>query len=153
MRVCADCLRTINDHEGRQIVKKIYVDERDPRESRCDFCEETGFDVLYEIYEEKRFNDSKQVDPEELREIITKEELQSTINALYRIHHYYAQAFMAGEKGPGSFYVEIRKSDKGTFYGNVFIDDEPYYNCYGMRTIGDAARAIAKYLQKLLQYL
>ena len=44
--VCERCLMGIESHEGRQATFKIYVDD-DPRP--CDWCEEDGFDVLYEI--------------------------------------------------------------------------------------------------------
>ena len=49
LRVCECCLEAIESREGRQRSLLIYVDEDNKRESRCDWCEEHGFDVLYEI--------------------------------------------------------------------------------------------------------
>lgn len=47
MRVCEHCLMGIESHEGTQPKMTIYVDEDDEKESRCDWCKETGFDTLY----------------------------------------------------------------------------------------------------------
>lgn len=47
LRVCPRCLMAIEAHEGQQITRKIYLDEDD--ETPCDWCEDTGSDVLYEI--------------------------------------------------------------------------------------------------------
>ena len=47
--VCAQCLQAIESHEGAQLVETIWVDEDDELESRCDWCEESGFSELYEI--------------------------------------------------------------------------------------------------------
>ena len=49
LRVCEHCLMAIESHEGTQATLRIYVDEEDENESRCDWCEETGFDVLFEL--------------------------------------------------------------------------------------------------------
>ena len=49
LRVCRSCLMGIEAHEGRQHVEPIYVDEDDVENSKCDWCEEEGFDVLYEL--------------------------------------------------------------------------------------------------------
>lgn len=49
MRVCLHCLWGIEAHEGNQSARVIYVDEEDEEESFCDWCEESGFDTLYEI--------------------------------------------------------------------------------------------------------
>lgn len=49
LRVCEHCLMAIECHEGTQATFRHYVDEDEPEESRCDWCEESGFDVLYEI--------------------------------------------------------------------------------------------------------
>lgn len=49
LRVCWHCLLAIESHEGSQSSKAIYVDETDPQESYCEWCEEEGFDLLYEI--------------------------------------------------------------------------------------------------------
>lgn len=53
LRVCQYCLQEIESHEGRQRYKTTYVDEDDLEESKCDWCEETGNDVLYEIVPER----------------------------------------------------------------------------------------------------
>ena len=49
MYVCDYCLQAIESHEGKQRAKAITVDEDDDEESFCDWCEESGFDTLYEI--------------------------------------------------------------------------------------------------------
>ena len=49
LRVCAHCLMAIESHEGQQVTKTIYPDEDDPIESKCDWCEDDGFDTLYEF--------------------------------------------------------------------------------------------------------
>ena len=49
LRVCRNCLMGIEAHEGNQHAKTIYVDEDEEEESKCDWCEESGFDTLYEI--------------------------------------------------------------------------------------------------------
>jgi len=49
LRVCEHCLMGIESHEGPQYTKAIYVDEDDPEESKCEWCEENGFDTLYEF--------------------------------------------------------------------------------------------------------
>ena len=47
--VCEHCLAAIESREGYQPVYKHYVDEDNDGESKCDWCEEYGFDVLYEL--------------------------------------------------------------------------------------------------------
>ena len=47
--VCEHCLAAIDSHEGKQVTMTHYVDENDEEESKCDWCEDTGFDVLYEL--------------------------------------------------------------------------------------------------------
>ena len=47
--VCDKCLRAIESREGKQAVIEHYVDETNEEESKCSWCEEHGFDVLYEI--------------------------------------------------------------------------------------------------------
>jgi hypothetical protein len=47
--VCERCLRAIESREGKQTVIEHYVDENNVEESKCGWCEESGFDVLYEI--------------------------------------------------------------------------------------------------------
>ena len=49
MWVCAHCLAAIESREGNQAVLKHFVDEDDDVESKCDWCEDTGFDTLYEL--------------------------------------------------------------------------------------------------------
>lgn len=44
--VCNRCLAAIWSREGNQVTQTHYVDEE---ESKCDWCEETGFDTLYEL--------------------------------------------------------------------------------------------------------
>lgn len=52
LRVCEHCLWGIESHEGAQITKRLWIDidEDEGEDGKCDWCEETGFDVLYEIY-------------------------------------------------------------------------------------------------------
>ena len=47
--VCSHCLMAIESHEGNQATLLHYVDENDDEESKCEWCEETGFDTLYEL--------------------------------------------------------------------------------------------------------
>ena len=47
--VCDRCLLAIESREGNQATLKHYVDENDDLESKCEWCEETGFDTLYEL--------------------------------------------------------------------------------------------------------
>lgn len=49
MWVCDHCLTAIESREGNQAVLKHFVDEDDDVESKCDWCEEVGFDTLYEL--------------------------------------------------------------------------------------------------------
>jgi hypothetical protein len=49
MWVCEKCLMGIECHEGTQATRRHYVDEEDPAESKCDWCEDVGFDTLYEL--------------------------------------------------------------------------------------------------------
>jgi hypothetical protein len=49
MWVCEHCLWAIESHEGNQATLSHYVDEEDEDESKCDFCGEHGFDLLYEL--------------------------------------------------------------------------------------------------------
>jgi hypothetical protein len=49
MWVCEHCLMAIESREGSQAQLKHYVDEDDEVESECDWCDENGFDVLYEL--------------------------------------------------------------------------------------------------------
>lgn len=50
MRVCQYCLQAIENHERRFIfIGGEYVDENNPEESRCEWCEENGNDVLFDI--------------------------------------------------------------------------------------------------------
>ena len=49
LKVCGRCLLAIESREGTQATFRHWVDEDNPDESRCDWCEETGFDVLFEL--------------------------------------------------------------------------------------------------------
>ena len=49
MRVCEHCLNAIKSHGEKVWTKVIYVDESDPEESKCEFCEDEGFDTLWDI--------------------------------------------------------------------------------------------------------
>jgi hypothetical protein len=50
--VCERCLMAIESREGTQATYPHYIDmDEDDAESKskCDWCEEDGFDVLYEL--------------------------------------------------------------------------------------------------------
>ena len=47
--VCSHCLMAIESREGNQVTLKHYVDEDDDVESKCEWCEQSGFDTLYEL--------------------------------------------------------------------------------------------------------
>lgn len=49
MWVCDHCLAAIESREGNQATLRHFVDEDDDEESKCDWCEEVGFDTLYEL--------------------------------------------------------------------------------------------------------
>lgn len=49
MWVCEHCLWAIESREGNQATLPHSVDEQDAVESKCDWCEECGFDTLYEL--------------------------------------------------------------------------------------------------------
>lgn len=49
LKVCWHCLLGIESHEGKQFTKELWIDEDDMENSKCDWCEETGFDTLYEL--------------------------------------------------------------------------------------------------------
>lgn len=54
MWVCEHCLAAIESREGylptlRHDIGLEYDDEDFEEKSKCDWCEETGFDVLYEL--------------------------------------------------------------------------------------------------------
>jgi hypothetical protein len=49
MWVCEHCLMAIESREGNQATLSHYVDEDDDVESKCDWCEQNGFDTLYEL--------------------------------------------------------------------------------------------------------
>ena len=49
LRMCEHCLLAIESREGSQYSKAVYVDEENPEESRCDWCNADGFDTLYEL--------------------------------------------------------------------------------------------------------
>ena len=53
LKVCDRCLEAIESHDGRQATLTIYIDDEAPEiESTCDWCKESGFDVLHEIQPE-----------------------------------------------------------------------------------------------------
>jgi hypothetical protein len=47
--VCDHCLLAIESREGNQAILRHSVDEDDEEASKCEWCEENGFDTLYEI--------------------------------------------------------------------------------------------------------
>lgn len=50
--VCARCLAAIESHEGTQLTKKhtdVDCTEEEWDDGRCDWCEDDGFDELYEL--------------------------------------------------------------------------------------------------------
>lgn len=47
--VCEHCLLAIESREGNQGTLVHYVDGENETESKCDWCEEYGFDTLYEL--------------------------------------------------------------------------------------------------------
>lgn len=47
--VCERCLMAIESREGNQAILKHWVDEDDENESKCEWCDENGFDILYEL--------------------------------------------------------------------------------------------------------
>lgn len=50
MLVCEYCLEAIRSHgEPVPVLDTLFVDETDPEESRCEWCEESGNDHLHEI--------------------------------------------------------------------------------------------------------
>lgn len=49
MWVCEHCLYAIEAHEGKQAAIRHEVDEGNKQESKCDFCEKSGFNTLYEL--------------------------------------------------------------------------------------------------------
>lgn len=49
MWVCEHCLWAIESREGHQATRSHYVDEEDECSSKCDWCGEDGFDLLYEL--------------------------------------------------------------------------------------------------------
>lgn len=47
--ICEHCLYALESHEGNQLTVKHYVDENNENESKCEWCEDIGFNTLYEI--------------------------------------------------------------------------------------------------------
>jgi len=51
--VCERCLMAIESKEGNQATLRHYIDlefdEDDTDASKCDWCEESDFDTLYEL--------------------------------------------------------------------------------------------------------
>lgn len=50
--ICNYCLQEMESRGERRFVKKIDVDEMNEKESKCDWCKESGFDTLYEVKED-----------------------------------------------------------------------------------------------------
>lgn len=49
MWVCEHCLWAIESREGLQAIMPHYIDEEENEGSKCDWCEQDGFDLLYEL--------------------------------------------------------------------------------------------------------
>ena len=49
MWVCEHCLWAIESREGNQATLRHWADEEDAEESKCDWCEQSGFYELYEL--------------------------------------------------------------------------------------------------------
>ena len=49
LRVCLHCLMGIESREGKQFTKELWIDPDDSENSMCEWCEETGYDTLYEL--------------------------------------------------------------------------------------------------------
>lgn len=49
MWVCERCLSAIECHEGKQAIMEHSVDEHNAQESYCEWCDEVGFDTLFEL--------------------------------------------------------------------------------------------------------
>lgn len=49
LKVCRSCRMGIESREGTLPILTRYVDSESEDESTCDWCEESGFDTLYEI--------------------------------------------------------------------------------------------------------
>ena len=53
MWVCSRCLCAIESREGKQLTLKhdieLEFDELTEENCKCDWCEESGFDTLYEL--------------------------------------------------------------------------------------------------------
>lgn len=51
--VCDHCLLAIESREGNQVILRHDIDlgyeDEDEETSKCDWCEESGFDTLYEL--------------------------------------------------------------------------------------------------------
>jgi len=52
--VCGYCLQAIESHEDKQKTNVYYCDEEDEKDSRCDWCKDSGFDTLYLIKKSRR---------------------------------------------------------------------------------------------------
>lgn len=52
--VCWFCLQAIESREGYQVTLRHCVDNEDIMESKCDWCEDTGYDELYELIPERK---------------------------------------------------------------------------------------------------
>lgn len=48
LTVCSRCLMGIESHEGKQFTRTYYPDLEE-ESGTCEWCEESGFDTLYEL--------------------------------------------------------------------------------------------------------
>lgn len=49
IKLCDHCLRGLKSREGNIVTQAINVDESDIEASKCDLCEDSGYNTLYEI--------------------------------------------------------------------------------------------------------
>lgn len=49
LKVCEHCLAAIESREGKQVTRTHYIDSDDLEGSKCEWCEQDGFDTLYEL--------------------------------------------------------------------------------------------------------
>lgn len=49
MMVCEECYEAIQSRGECSHGKLFYVDDQDENESRCDWCNDNGFDILYMV--------------------------------------------------------------------------------------------------------
>ena len=49
IKLCRDCFSAYEYHNGKQNAVMLWVNPKDPEESFCAFCKNSGFDTLYKI--------------------------------------------------------------------------------------------------------